>query len=401
SGTGLAPVPSVAPQTLAFGAQVLQTSSAAQTVTLGNSGNVALAIATITASGDFTQTNNCGTSLAAATTCSINVVFTPTALGTRTSNLAIATNSGSFTVSLSGLGASAVALIAPQSLAYGSQLTNTTSRPQTVVLTAGVNTLQISAISASGDFSQTNNCGTSLAPTASCSIQVAFTPTVSGQSNGALTVSSNEGSLVVQLSGNGIVRDPNAIYVPVDQGTIQAAINAAAGGQTVLLLPGTYAERINFNGKAITVASTGGAAATTIDGGLAGTVVTFNTGEGTNAVLRGFTVTHGKSTSGGAGILVSSASPTIDGNIITSNQGCGGIGIATDLGSPVISNNTISNNAQTTCSGGNGGGIFAGRGSAQILNNTITNNHLDLGGSGGGIGLNVSAATISGNTIRG
>src|SRR5262249_5898246 len=110
SGTGLAPVPSVAPQTLAFGAQVLQTSSAAQTVTLGNSGNVALAIATITAGGDFTQTNNCGTSLAAATTCSINVVFTPTALGTRTSNLAIATNSGSFTVSLSGLGASAVAL---------------------------------------------------------------------------------------------------------------------------------------------------------------------------------------------------------------------------------------------------------------------------------------------------
>src|SRR5262249_36071521 len=144
-------------------------------------------------------------------------------------------------------------------------------------LTAGINPLQIGSISTSGDFGQTNNCGTSLASTAACSIQITFTPSAAGSRNGVLTIGSNEGSLTVPLSGTGLVRDPNAIYIPVDQGTIQAGINAAVNGQTVRVLPGTYAEHINFNGKAITVSSTDGPALTTIDGGLVGTVVTFST----------------------------------------------------------------------------------------------------------------------------
>src|SRR5438309_7516139 len=66
------------------------------------------------------------------------------------------------------------------------------------------------------------------------------------------------------------------INVPAGQPTIQAAINAASNGDTILVAPGTYRENINFMGKAITVTSSGGPAVTTINGSARGTVVIFN-----------------------------------------------------------------------------------------------------------------------------
>src|SRR5579864_3151280 len=85
------------------------------------------------------------------------------------------------------------------------------------------------------------------------------------------------------------------IHVPVDQPTIQAGINAANTGDTVLVAPGTYKENINFSGKAITVKSSGGAKVTIIDGGNLAPVVTFSTGEGASSILSGFTVQNGTS----------------------------------------------------------------------------------------------------------
>src|SRR5687768_12704811 len=114
--------------------------------------------------------------------------------------------------------------------------------------------------------------------------------------------------LVVALMVCGLrvstVAAQTTIRVPDDQPSIQAAINAALNGDTVAVAPGVYSERLNFLGKAITVVSDGGPAVTVIDGGRGGTVVTFNSGEGRAAVLRGFTVTNGGGFPGG-GIAVS------------------------------------------------------------------------------------------------
>ena len=67
--------------------------------------------------------------------------------------------------------------------------------------------------------------------------------------------------LAVALS----VEAQTTIRVPLDYPTIQSAINASANGDTVLVAPGTYAENINFSGKAITVTSEGGPEVTLID----------------------------------------------------------------------------------------------------------------------------------------
>jgi hypothetical protein len=107
-----APAVNLAPVSLSFADQAIATSSSAQSVTLTNTGSAALAISSIMASGDFGQTNNCGTSVAAGNNCTISVTFTPTATGTRTGAVTITDNaSGSAqAVPLSGTGAHYVAL---------------------------------------------------------------------------------------------------------------------------------------------------------------------------------------------------------------------------------------------------------------------------------------------------
>ena len=116
TGTGNGPVASLSATSLSFGNQPYDATSTAETLTLSNPGNVALSITSIALTGtnasDFTQTTTCGSTVAAGANCAIAVIFTPSALGTRTATLSIADNaSGSpQTVLLSGTGAHYVVL---------------------------------------------------------------------------------------------------------------------------------------------------------------------------------------------------------------------------------------------------------------------------------------------------
>ncbi len=201
----------------------------------------------------------------------------------------------------------------------------------------------------------------------------------------------------------------STINVPGDQATIQGAINAATNGDTVLVAPGTYFENINFNGKAVTVTSSAGAAQTIIDGGQKGPVVIFSSGEGPHSVLNGFTVQDGtalfSSQYSGAGIYINAASPRITNNVVENNTGCAGtgVGIAVWSASPTIQGNTIKNNSRVGgCSGGYGGGIAViYSGSAQIISNLIINNSM-WNGNGGGIALfGAGTPSVENNLIVG
>ncbi len=182
----------LSPTSLAFGNWVVQTTSTAETVVLNNTQTVPLAIGTISASGDFGQNSTCpiapGT-LAAKTSCTISVTFTPTALGARTGTLTISDNAPNSpqTAKLNGNGVTPAGLSASL-LAFGNQSMNTTSAVKVLTLQNSQTVpLTIAAISTSGDFGQTSNCPLSpnmLAAKLSCTISVTFTPSALGARDG-------------------------------------------------------------------------------------------------------------------------------------------------------------------------------------------------------------------------
>ena len=203
------------------------------------------------------------------------------------------------------------------------------------------------------------------------------------------------------------------IRIPADRPTIQAGIDAAVDGDTVLVADGTYTgngnRNIDFLGKAITVRSENGPTYCRIDnGGEEGyRIFHFHSGESRDTVLEGFGIEGGCAVEKGGGILCEGASPIIRGNIIRGNITysaggflLGGGGIACYDGSPLITENTIKFNVGDV----NGGGIYCGPGcTATITDNIIEGNFVDgffEGGNGGGIGANGASVVIRNNILR-
>jgi hypothetical protein len=107
SGGGSSPAASLSasPSALTFGSQALNTTSAAQAVTISNTGTASATGVGVSVSGDFAQTNNCASTIAAGASCTVNVSFRPTVSGSRTGTLSIA-GSAPVTASLAGTGGS-------------------------------------------------------------------------------------------------------------------------------------------------------------------------------------------------------------------------------------------------------------------------------------------------------
>jgi hypothetical protein len=193
---------------LTFSSQALSTSSSSQSVTLSNPGSATLAISSITVSGDFSETNTCGSGLAANSSCTISVTFAPTATGSRTGSLTVADNANpsTQTVSLSGTGTAPVASLSPTSLTFSAQSLNTSGSSQNLILSnTGTATLNITSIAIKGDFSLTNSCGSGVAAGASWSIAVTFKPTGTGLRTGTVTVTDNAipSTQIANLAGTG------------------------------------------------------------------------------------------------------------------------------------------------------------------------------------------------------
>jgi P pilus assembly chaperone PapD len=212
SGTGIAATVDVVFGSFdPFASQVVGTTSAAKTVTLTNNGAAAYGITSIgtgTGSEFAVPTHTCGTSLAAGASCNIDITFAPTAAGARTGTLTVTPTSGAeLTLALSGTGAAAGEVVLGTIDAFGSQSVGIASAAKSVSLTNNTAAAYaIQSIAASGDFSVTHDCGTSLAAGANCAIQVTFTPVLAGARSGTLTVTPATGdALTLDLSGTGVI----------------------------------------------------------------------------------------------------------------------------------------------------------------------------------------------------
>jgi parallel beta-helix repeat protein len=171
--------------------------------------------------------------------------------------------------------------------------------------------------------------------------------------------------------------------------SIQAAIDTAAAGDVVAVAPGTYAEDIDFAGKAIRVVGAG--YDSVICGSGTGPVVTFASGEGPLSVLDSFTITCGQADRGG-GVFIAGSSPTVVRNVIFGNRASGrGSGIYLEASSARLYNNLVIYNSTA---GGDPHAIEVVDAAPRIINNTIVRND-----SNGAILRGDSPALIQNNII--
>lgn len=197
---------------LTFPPQKVGTTSSPQTVTMTNTGSLPLVITSISAGGIFAQTNNCGLSLKAGASCQISVTFTPRQVGSATQRMGIkdVDPTSPQTVMLSGTGLPAPRLkVSPTFLSFGLHKVGTSAMKTVTLDNQGSAALTISSMTFTGansqDFSQTNNCGGSLAAGKTCTANVTFKPAAKGSRSGTLSIADNDSKSPqsVGLSGGG------------------------------------------------------------------------------------------------------------------------------------------------------------------------------------------------------
>ncbi len=255
SGTGAgaaapAPVASISPTSLTLASTAVGNTSAAQSVTVSNTGTAALTLTAITLSNTADYIISGGTcaaggSVAAGANCTISVAFKPATTGTRTGTLSITHNAAGSpgSVSLTGAATAAPAPVASQtaSLTFGSRNVGSSGTPQTATLTNTGNAalvLGTVSISSGTEFAIVSggSCanGASIAAGASCTVSVGFTPSAAGARSANLVITHNAtgGQSTTSLSGTGVALTP-VIGVSPTTLTFSQTINTTSADQTV------------------------------------------------------------------------------------------------------------------------------------------------------------------------
>ena len=258
-----APVVTLSPNSLAFGAQTVGTTSAAQTVTLKNTGSANLAGLAFaisgTNAGSFAETTTCGATLASNASCGITLTFTPLAAGNLSAALAVTDNASGSPQMVTLVGSATavpapVVNLSPNALTFGAQAVGTTSAAEIVTLTnTGNATLSSLALAIAGinasSFAQTNTCADTLATNASCTLSVTFNPAVAGSFSATLTVSDNASGSpqAVTLSGSS-PQEPLSIG-PQSGGSTSSTVTAGQAGTYQLALTPTagYTGTLSFS----------------------------------------------------------------------------------------------------------------------------------------------------------
>ena len=254
SGTGISSaVPEVSfnPSSLTFASQAEGTTSAAQMINLTNTGQANITSLVIGLGGadpgDYAQTNNCPTTLAAGFSCNISVAFSPVATGSRTATVTASDSaSGSpQTVPLTGTGKAGslpVVTLSPTSLAFPNVPLNTLSQQTVTVTNTGTASLTFASGSititgtVSSDFSETNTCaGTSIAVNKTCTITVSFTPSTFENQTATVTLADNAANSpqTVPITGNGA--EPAVYLSPTTLAFGSVATGTTSAAQTVTL----------------------------------------------------------------------------------------------------------------------------------------------------------------------
>jgi MYXO-CTERM domain-containing protein len=222
SGSASAAAPALAanPSALAFGSQTVGAPAATQTLTLNNTGNVALTLSSIAVSGASSVTvgsgGSCGASLAVGASCTVALSFAPTAQGNVAATLLVRSNAADLQVAVSGSGTTATSARPTLSnggpLAFADTQVGQASAIQRITLSnEGSAALKIGSLvlggSHAGDFTLGGSCAVNatLGASASCTLEPAFKPTAAGARSADLVLVTDGGAqFSVRLAGNGV-----------------------------------------------------------------------------------------------------------------------------------------------------------------------------------------------------
>jgi subtilase family serine protease/sugar lactone lactonase YvrE len=252
TGTGIAAAPAVtlSATSVAFGNETKGIASAAKTVTLTNSGAAALSSVSIALAGagaaDFIESNTCGTSVAAGAKCTITLEFKPASTGSYAASVSIKDNATGSpqTIALTGTGIAAAPAVtlSATSVAFGNQAKGTTSVAKTITLkntgTAALSSIAITlAGSAPADFAESNNCGASLAVSASCTLTLTFKPAAAAAYTATVDIKDNAAGSpqTIALSGTGYTPAPKATLSATSVAFGEEAVATVSAAKTVTL----------------------------------------------------------------------------------------------------------------------------------------------------------------------
>jgi len=205
AGVGTAPVVLLSPSSLTFGNELVATGSGIRSVLLSNSGNAALAISSIVSSGDYSMTTTAtscpysGGVVNPGSSCTLDVIFTPSQAGARVGSIVITDNiAGPQSVALGGNGLISGLTLSPSTSLITFQrvqLVGTASAPSLLTLTNNTNTALTAGFAITGtdsaDFLQSNNCGNAVPAWNSCTIKLVFAPTSGGQRSATFILTYN------------------------------------------------------------------------------------------------------------------------------------------------------------------------------------------------------------------
>jgi hypothetical protein len=242
TGKGVEPRVTLSTTSIDFGDQTVGKSSTPHEVLMVNSGNTALSITSIQPSANFGVTDNCGTSLAAEGSCDLFITFTPPSAGPFTGTVTITDDASDSpqTINLSGTGivpGQPDVSLSRHEIDFGNQLAGTTSAAEQVTLkNTGTVNLTINSITSSANFAETDDCVSPIAPDATCTLDITFSPNAAGAFSGTITITDDatDSPQTIDLTGVGIENaGPQASFSATSLDFGNQTVNTVSTPQTV------------------------------------------------------------------------------------------------------------------------------------------------------------------------
>lgn len=191
---------------LSFADTTVGTGSATKSFQVLNSGTGPLALASLSVTGAFEATSNCGASLAPGGTCDVSVKFNPTAMGEASGAVLITGDADTRQVTLSGKGTLISIGTTPESVEFGSiRIGQTSEVMYATVVNTGSETVSISSSYVDAPFAiNSNTCAGPLTAQASCKVGLRLTPNLVGQFSGNLYIMTSHGQRTIPVNGSGV-----------------------------------------------------------------------------------------------------------------------------------------------------------------------------------------------------